>query len=101
MTLFVESVHKTNMHTDRQHIHCKVGVHQLDTLQLTHTCTVHVHESSVGLFSTTNPKPRGKPSPSACTGTPRYHQQKAEPPRCLALRTRGGRLHVHATLYMM
>ena len=35
--------------------------------------------------------------PSAHLGTPRYHQQKAEPPRCLALRTRGGRLllHVH------
>ena len=37
------------------------------------------HESSVGLSSTTNPKPRGS-HPCACTGTPRYYQQKAEPP---------------------
>ena len=49
---------------------------------------LYMYESSEGLSSTTNPKPRGN-HPSACTGTPRYHQQKG---RYLALRTRGGRL---------
>ena len=55
------------------------------------TCKLHyMHESSV------QPIPNlGESHPSACLGTPRYHQQKAEPPRCLALRTRGGRLNVH------
>ena len=56
-----------------------------------HIWLLSFHESSVGLSSTTNPKPRGKPS-QCLLSTPRYHQQKAEPPRCLALRTRGGRL---------
>ena len=48
------------------------------------------HESSEGLSSII-PKSRGIP-PSACSGTPSLSTlQKAEPTRCLALRTRGGR----------
>ena len=35
-----------------------------------------VHESSVGLSSTTNPKPRGNP-PTACSGKPMSIKQKA------------------------
>ena len=52
---------------------------------------VHVHENSVGLSSTTNPKPKGQPSISL-PAQANLTQQKAEPLRCLALRTRGGRL---------
>ena len=51
---------------------------------------INVYENS-GLSSTTNPKSKGQPSislPSQANLT----QQKAEPLRCLALRTRGGRL---------
>ena len=50
-----------------------------------------VHENSVGLSSTTNPKPKGQPSISL-PAQANLTQQKAEPLRCLALRTRGGRL---------
>ena len=49
------------------------------------------HENSVGLSSTTNPKPKGQPSISL-PAQANLTQQKAEPLRCLALRTRGGRL---------
>ena len=52
---------------------------------------VCVHENSVGLSSTTNPKPKGQPSISL-PAQANLTQQKAEPLRCLALRTRGGRL---------
>ncbi len=52
---------------------------------------VHMHENSVGLSSTTNPKPKGQPSISL-PAQANLTQQKAEPLRCLALRTRGGRL---------
>ena len=41
--------------------------------------------------STTNPKPKGQPSISL-PAQANLTQQKAEPLRCLALRTRGGRL---------
>ena len=51
----------------------------------------HIHENSVGLSSTTNPKPKGQPSISL-PAQANLTQQKAEPLRCLALRTRGGRL---------
>ena len=51
----------------------------------------NIHESSVGLTSTTNPKPKENP-PTACSGKPMSIQLKAEPLRCLGLRTRGGRL---------
>ena len=45
------------------------------------------HESSEGLSSMTIPKSTGIP-PSACLGTPSLSTlQRAEPPRCLALRT--------------
>ena len=50
-----------------------------------------IHENSVGLSSTTNPKPKGQPSISL-PAQANLTQQKAEPLRCLALRTRGGRL---------
>ena len=50
-----------------------------------------MHENSVGLSSTTNPKPKGQPSVSL-PAQANLTQQKAEPLRCLALRTRGGRL---------
>ena len=50
-----------------------------------------MNESSVALPSTTNPKPRGN-HPIACTGKLMSTQQTAEPLRCLALRTRDGRL---------
>ena len=56
---------------------------------------IYIHHSiyvlirSVGSSSTTNPKPRGNP-PTACSGKPMSTQQRAEPLRCLALRTRGG-----------
>ena len=49
------------------------------------------HENSVGLSSTTNPKPKGQPSISL-PAQANLTQQKAEPLKCLALRTRGGRL---------
>ena len=49
------------------------------------------HENSVGLSSTTNPKSKGQPSISL-PAQANLTQQKAEPLRCLALRTRGGRL---------
>ena len=49
-----------------------------------------IHESSVGLSSTTNPK--SSPLPAQAKLCQKI-QQKAEPLRCLALRTRGGRLH--------
>ena len=52
---------------------------------------IHPHENSVGLSSTTNPKPKGQPSISL-PAQANLTQQKAEPLRCLALRTRGGRL---------
>ena len=51
----------------------------------------YMHENSVGLSSTTNPKPKGQPSISL-PAQANLTQQKAEPLRCLALRTRGGRL---------
>ena len=54
-----------------------------------------MYKGSVGPSSTTNPKPRGETIPlpaqanlHVCMST----QQKAGPLRCLALRTRGGRL---------
>ena len=50
-----------------------------------------LHENSVGLSSTTNPKPKGQPSISL-PAQANLTQQKTEPLRCLALRTRGGRL---------
>ena len=50
--------------------------------------TVNVYENSVGL-SSTNPKPKGQPSISL-PAQANLIQQKAEPLRCLALRTRGG-----------
>ena len=50
-----------------------------------------IYESSEGLSSTTYPEPRGNP-PTACSGKPMSIKQKAEPLRCLALRTRGGML---------
>ena len=50
-----------------------------------------MHENSVGLSSTINPKPKGQPSISLPAQV-NLTQQKAEPLRCLALRTRGGRL---------
>ena len=49
------------------------------------------HENSVGLSSTTNPNPKGQPSISL-PAQANLTQQKAEPLRCLALRTRGVRL---------
>ena len=52
---------------------------------------LQLHENSVGLSSTTNPKPKGQPSISL-PAQANLTQQKAEPLRCLALRTRGGRL---------
>ena len=48
------------------------------------------HENSVDLSSTTNPKPKGQPSISL-PAQANLNQQKAEPLRCLALKTRGGR----------
>ena len=61
-----------------------------------HCTCIHVviniqHEKSVGLSSTTNPKPKGQPSISL-PAQANLTQQKAEPLRCLALRTRSGRL---------
>ena len=69
------NTYHSNLHlfVDGQCLLSEEGTTQGDSLAMT------MHESSVGLSSTTNPKPRGKPSQS-CTGTPRYHQQKAEPP---------------------
>ena len=55
------------------------------------TVIMNSRENSVGLSSTPNPKSKGQPSislPAQATLT----QQKAEPLRCLALRTRGGML---------
>ena len=54
-------------------------------------CPMPMHENSVGLSSTTNPKPKAQPSISL-PAQANLTQQKAEPLRCLALRTRGGRL---------
>ena len=56
-----------------------------------------MHENSVGLSSTTNPKPKGQPSISL-PAQANLTQQKAEPLRCLALRTRGGSMHATAIL---
>ena len=50
---------------------------------------VNVYKNSVGLSSPTNPKPKGQPSISL-PAQANLTQQKAEPLRCLALRTRGG-----------
>ena len=50
-----------------------------------------LHENSVGLSSTTNPKPKGQPSISL-SAQANLSQQKASPLRCLALRTRDGGL---------
>ena len=50
-----------------------------------------IHENSVGLSSTTNPKPKGQPSISL-PAQANLTQQNTEPLRCLALRTRGGML---------
>ena len=47
-----------------------------------------IHESSVGL---SNPKPRGKPAQARLD----IHKQKAEPPKCLALRTSMYTVHLH------
>ena len=57
--------------------------------------TMYLHaESSEGLSSTTISNPRGIP-PNACSRhSQTYKSAKAEPPRCLALRTRGGRFWV-------
>ena len=52
---------------------------------------LNFNENSVGLSSTTNPKPKGQPSISL-PAQANLTQQKAEPLRCLALRTRGGRV---------
>ena len=52
---------------------------------------VHINENSVGLSSTTNPKPKGQPSISL-PAQANLTQQKAESLRYPALRTRGGRL---------
>ena len=46
-----------------------------------------LHENSVGLSSTTNLKPKGQPSISL-PAQANLTQQKAEPLRCLALRTK-------------
>ena len=54
---------------------------------------IAIHENSVGLSSTTNPKPKGQPSISL-PAQANLTQQKAEPLRCLALRTRGVQLLV-------
>ena len=57
-----------------------------------------LNESSEGSSSITIPKSRGIPS-SACLGTPSLYiskLQKTEPPRCQALRTRGGRLYTQS-----
>ena len=51
--------------------------------------TVNEYKNSVGLSSPTNPKPKGQPSISL-PAQANLTQQKAEPLRCLALRTRGG-----------
>ena len=50
---------------------------------------VNVYENSVGLSSPTNPKPKGQPFISL-PAQANLTQWKAEPLRCLTLRTRGG-----------
>ena len=54
--------------------------------------TLILHESSEGLSPTTSPNPR-ESHPVPARHSQAYKKvQKAEPPMCLALRTRGGRL---------
>ena len=72
---------------------------------------VIMHESSEGLSSIYNsPIAQGIPS-SACSGTPKPVKsakvnqknivQNAEPPRCLALRTRDGRLKANKISFVL
>ena len=87
-----------NLQPDFLYDHIQVSVFHDFNLCISLSCTfskLHVHvdvlENSVGLSSTTNPKPKGQPSISL-PAQANLTQQKAEPLRCLALRTRGGRL---------
>ena len=64
---------------------------ELPNLNCFRTLPSIIDENSVGLSSTTNPKPKGQPSFSL-PAQANLTQQKAEPLRCLALGTRGGRL---------
>ena len=60
----------------------------------TRCCTgIYTQNTFGGLSSTTNPKPKGQPSISLPVQA-NLTQQKAEPLRCLALRTRGGSLRL-------
>ena len=55
-------------------------------------------QKAVGLSSTTNPKPKGQPSISL-PAQANLTQQKAEPLRCLALRTRGALPEIRGHAY--
>ena len=87
--------HKTWTHKLR-YTYVNIEIHKLmlSFMGCTNSVCEHtvIHENSVGLSSTTNPKPKGQPSISLPAQANLTQQIKAEPLRCLALRTRGGRL---------